>query len=98
MTQPHSLPDREQVVATMIELTRLSNLQRAIVAGSDSPELCGVLRRRGYMRVATPATHRAARGRHAVGLIMGRNSVQAGEAALAEISPFLRASERGHAL
>jgi len=39
MVQPHSVSNREQVVDTMIELTRLSNLHRAIVAGGDSLEL-----------------------------------------------------------
>ena len=33
MDQPHSVSNREQVVDTMIDLTRLSNLHRAIVAG-----------------------------------------------------------------
>ena len=92
MTQPHSLSDREQVVDTMIGLTRLSKLHRAIVAGSDSLELCGALRRRGFMRVATPATCRAARGQHAVGLIVGQNSFGGLEAALAEIVQFLSAN------
>jgi hypothetical protein len=35
----HPGPSREPVVDTMIELTRLSNLHRAIVAGGDSLEL-----------------------------------------------------------
>src|SRR5712664_1444713 len=39
MDQPHSGQNREQVVDTMIELTRLSHLHRAIIAGSDSREL-----------------------------------------------------------
>ena len=38
MVQLHSVSDREQVVDTMIGLTRLTNLHRAIVAGSDSME------------------------------------------------------------
>ena len=58
MVQPHSVSNREQVVDTMIELTRLSNLHRAIVAGSDSLELYLALRRRGFIRVATTATCR----------------------------------------
>ena len=41
MLQPHTDPNREQVIDTMIELTRLSNLHRAIVAGSDSLEQIG---------------------------------------------------------
>jgi hypothetical protein len=92
MIQPHSASDREQVLDTMIELTRLSNLYRAIIAGSDSLELYLALRRRGFVRVATTATCRIARGQHAVGLITGQNSLSAIEAALAQISQFLGAS------
>jgi hypothetical protein len=88
--QPHSVSDREQVLDTMIELTRLSNLYRAIIAGSDSLELYLALQRRGFVRVATTATCRIARGQHAVGLITGQNSLSAIEAALAQISQFLR--------
>ena len=73
----------------MIELTRLSNLHRVIVAGSDSMELYLALRRRGFIRVATTATCRIPTGQHAVGLITGQNSLQAIEAALVQISPFL---------
>jgi hypothetical protein len=89
MVQPHSGANREQVVDTMVELTRLSNLHRAIVAGSDSLELYLALRRRGYIRVTTTATCRIPRGQHTVGLITGQNSLRALEAALARISPFL---------
>jgi hypothetical protein len=89
MVQPHSAPNREQVVDTMIELTRLSNLHRAIVAGSGSLELYLALRRRGFIRVATTATCRIPRAQHAVGLITGQNSLEAIEAALAQISQFL---------
>jgi hypothetical protein len=89
MSHPHSGPSREQVIDTMIELTRLSNLHRAIVAGSDGPELYLALRRRGFIRVATMATCRSPRGQHTVGLIAGQNSLQAIEATLAQISQFL---------
>jgi hypothetical protein len=92
MGQPHCGSNREQVTDTMIELTRLSNLHRAIVAGSDSLELYLALRRRGFIRVATTATCRIPRAQHAVGLITGQNSLQAIEAALAQISPFLSTS------
>ena len=92
MVQPHSVSDREQVLDTMIGLTRLSNLHRAIIAGSDSMELYLALRRRGFVRVATTVTCRVARGQHAVGLIAGQNSLSAIEAALAQISQFLRPS------
>jgi hypothetical protein len=89
MVQPHSGSDGEQVVDTMIGLTRLTSLHRAIVAGSDSLELYLALRRRGYIRVATTATCRVPRGQHTVGLITGQNSLRALQAALAQISPFL---------
>ena len=92
MVQLHSVPNREQVIDTMIGLTRLSNLHRTIVAGSDSLELYLALRRRGFIRVATTATCRIPKGQHAVGLITGQNSLRAIEAALAEISQFLNAS------
>jgi hypothetical protein len=89
MVQPHSASDREQVADTMIALTRLSTLHRAIVAGSDSMDLYLALRRRGYIRVATTATCQVAKGQHAVGLIVGQNSLAAIDAALVRISPFL---------
>jgi hypothetical protein len=92
MKQPHTGSNREQVVDTMIELTRLSPLHRAIVAGSDSMELYLALRRRGFIRVATTATCRIPKRQHAVGLITGQNSLGAIEAALAQVSQFLSAS------
>jgi hypothetical protein len=92
MFQLHSDSNREQVIDTMIELTRLSNLHRTIVAGSGSLELYLALRRRGFVRVATTATCRIPKGQHAVGLITGQKSLKAIEAALAQISQFLSAS------
>jgi hypothetical protein len=76
----------------MIGLTRLTSPHRAIVAGSGSMEFYLALRRRGFTRVATTTTCRIPKGQHAVGLIAGHNSLQAIEAALAEISHFLCAS------
>jgi hypothetical protein len=92
MDQPYSVSNREQVVDAMIGLTRMSNLHRAIIAGSDSLELYLALRRRGFIRVATTATCRIPKGEHAVGLITGRDSLQAVEAELAQISQFLSTS------
>jgi hypothetical protein len=62
MVQPHSVASREQVVDTMIDLTRLADPLRAIIAGSDSFELYLTLRRRGFVRVATTATCRIPKG------------------------------------
>lgn len=92
MVQPHTAPSQEQVVDTMIGLTRLSKLHRVIVAGSDSLELYLALRRRGFARVNTTTTCRIPKGQHGVGLIMEQNTVNALEAALAQISQFLSAS------
>jgi hypothetical protein len=89
MIQPHLLESREQVVDTMIDLTRLSNLQRTIIAGSDSMQLYVALKRRGFIRVATPMTCRIPRAQHAIGLIAGHNESGSIESALVEISPFL---------
>jgi hypothetical protein len=89
MVQPHAPSGREQLLDTMIELTRLSSLQRVIVAGSDRIELCLALKRRGFIRVATPATWRIPHRQHSIGLIAGYDSRGAVEGALAEISPFL---------
>jgi hypothetical protein len=90
MPQPNSRSSREQIVDTMIDLTRLSNRHRAIIAGADSLELSLALRRRGFYHVATTATCRLPRAEHSVGLVTGQNSLQALEAALADISRFLR--------
>ena len=92
MLQPHSMSDQEQVVDTMVGLTRLTHLQRAIIAGSGSMEFYLALRRRGLLRVATTLTCRIPKGQHAVGMIAGRNSLDAIEAALVELSPFLSTS------
>jgi hypothetical protein len=92
MMQACPAPDREQVIDTMIGLTRLSNLHRAIVAGSDSAELYLALRRRGFLRVATTATCRMANGQHTVALVSARPSHSPIEAALMQVSHFLAAT------
>lgn len=92
MVHLHIDPNREQVIDTMIGLTRLSNLHRAIVAGSDSLQLYLALQRRGFFRVSTTATCRVPRGQHPVGLITGQTSPVVIEVALGQILPFLRAS------
>jgi hypothetical protein len=92
MVHSHFTATQEQVVDTMIGLTRLSGLQRAIAAGRGSLEMFLALRRRGFMRISTTMTCRTPKAQHAVGLISGQNSLQAIEAALAEISQFLSAS------
>ena len=90
--QDCSASNREQVIDTMIALTRLSNLHRAVVAGSDCMELYLALRRRGFARVSTPQTCRPSKGQHAVALVTARQSPAAIVAALLEVSPLLAAN------
>ena len=89
MAQPHSLPEGEQVVDTMIGLTRLSSLHRVIVAGADRMELCLALRRRGFIRFYTATASRLPRRQYSVGLVTAQNSLHEIEAALTQISPLL---------
>ena len=91
MVQLHSAADQAQVLDTMIALTRLTHLQRAIIAGGGGMELYLGLRQRGFMRVATASTSWLPRRQHAIALLADRNSVSL-EKALTEISPFLSAS------
>ena len=88
MVQLHSASGQTQVLDTMIGLTRLSYLQRAIIAGSGGMELYLGLRRRGFMRVATVSTSWLPRRQNAIGLLAD-SSPAALETALTEISPFL---------
>jgi hypothetical protein len=90
MAPSASAPD--QVLDTMISLTRITPAHRVIVAGSDSMEFYLALRRRGFIRVATPEISRVPRGQHAVGLIAGQSMLTGIEPVLVQISPFLAAN------
>ena len=92
MMQDCSAADRDQVIDTMISLTRLSNLHRAIVAGSGGTELYLALRRRGFARVAMPETSRLSKGQITVALVTARQSLADIEAALMQVSHFLAAN------
>jgi hypothetical protein len=89
MAQSLPVPDSEQVIETMVSLTRLSNAHRTIIAGNDGIKLYVALKQRGFIRIATPATCKTPRRQHSVGLIAGQHSPATIEAALAQISPFL---------
>lgn len=80
---------QEQVISTMIELTRPSKLHRVIVAGSASREIYLGLHRRGYCRAATTITCPTPRGQHVVGLLAGSPSLQSLETKLDQLSRFL---------
>jgi hypothetical protein len=92
MVQPCSVADRDQAVDTMIALTHLSNLHRAIIAGSGAMELYLSLRRRGFVQVATTATCRVPRRQHSIALLTAEKSLPAIEATLLEVSQFLSAN------
>jgi len=90
MLQLHtSTSEHDQVVETMITLTHLSNLNRAIVAGDGSTELYLALRRRGLVLVGLHSAFRLRKAACAVGLITVRDSLAAFEAALAQVAPSL---------
>lgn len=80
--------DLEQVVDTMIALTRLSRLDGAIIAESESMEFYLSLRRRGFVRIATPTSARAPRRQYAVALIAAQDTLTA----LGQASAFLGAN------
>lgn len=82
---------REQIMTTMIDLTRPSILHRIILAGGDSAAAELDLRRRGFLRVST-TSRGIPRGQHSIGLITGQHSLQALEKSVAEISAFLSAT------
>jgi hypothetical protein len=82
-----SSPGLDQILDTMISLTRLGSLQRVIVAGDDSMALYLALRRLGFPRVTTPTICRIPRAQHGVGLAINRNAGV--EAILDQLSPFL---------
>ena len=90
MLQLHSFTsEHDQVVETMITLTHLSNLNRAIVAGQGSTNLYLALRRRGLIRIGFPSTFRLRKGSCAVGLITVEESLAEFEIALAQVAPSL---------
>jgi hypothetical protein len=82
----------EQIVDTMVDLTRLSDAHRVVLAGSDSVGVYLALRDRGFSRNATIANCRVAGAPFQVGLIAGRHSLQALETHLDQISHYLGAT------
>jgi hypothetical protein len=89
MADIQTLPPRESVVDTMIELTRLKQDHRVIITGSDSFDFYLALHRRGFRRSATTATCRVARSQHDIGLLAGWRSMLMLEGKLSQLVPFL---------
>jgi hypothetical protein len=82
----------EQIVDTMVDLTRLSDAHRVVLSGNDSAGVYQALRDRGFSRTATIANCRIAGALFQVGLIAGRHSLQALESHLTQISHYLGAT------
>ena len=89
MVQSSVTSDVGQIMDTMISLTRLVPLQRAIVAGSESGEMYLELRRRGFIRATTPELCPRTRVQYAVGFIADHDSIAGIEPSLDQISAFL---------
>ena len=92
MAQFDQIPSQERIVDTMIELTRAAPCHRLIVAGSDALNVYLSLHQRGFSRAVTMATCRFPCSQHDVALIAGEHSVQALEALLVRVLPFLKTS------
>jgi hypothetical protein len=56
MSKPKSTLADEQIIETMIELSRCSKLHRIIVSGPNGPDRMFELYRHGFNRVATTST------------------------------------------
>jgi hypothetical protein len=84
----------EQILDTMVLLTRLGPLHRAIVAGDDSMGFYLALRRRGFVRVTTPELCRAPKAQHAVGLVAGLSPAGVPDTLLDRLSPYLATHAR----
>jgi hypothetical protein len=82
-----SLSGLDQILDTMVSLTRLSSQQRVIVAGDDGMALYLSLRRLGFLRATTPAICRIPKAQHGVGLVANR--IAGAESILDQLSPFL---------
>ena len=87
-----SATDRDQVVETMISLTHLSSLDRAIVAGCDCTELYLALRRRGFTRIGLPSRFRLRTPTFSIGLITVQDAFSTFETALSQVAPSLGAT------
>src|SRR5262245_3245917 len=91
MVERNSIPSTASIMDAMIDLTRLCKSHRVSAAGPSALDLARDLHERGFWRVATTATCRIPCGQHDVGLVAGRHSMQALEALLLRIVPFLNA-------
>jgi hypothetical protein len=80
----------EQLVTTLLALTRFADSQRAIVAGSRSLEVHLELLRRGVHRSATIASCRVACGQHDVAFVVGRQPSHSLDSLMLRVLPYLK--------
>jgi hypothetical protein len=83
---------RDEIVDTMIDLTRLGKMQRIVLAGNSSMETYLALKQRGFSFSVLASSCRSANGQYAAGLISGCESYPAIEAALVQVSSFLNSA------
>jgi hypothetical protein len=85
----YQAPSDERIMDAMIEITHLSESQRVIVAGPHAFDTYLGLLDRGFSRAVTTVSCRSPCGQHDVALVTGRHSLQALEALLVRLVPFL---------
>jgi hypothetical protein len=89
MTIANPIVSCEPILDTMIQMAFAKRSHRVIAAGSAAPEIYRGLCRRGFSRVATAAYSRAPGTPHEIALVAGEESIQALEALLIRLMPFL---------
>jgi hypothetical protein len=87
MAEPRTASADQRIVDTMVQLTRAAPSHRVIAAGPDAFNLYLDLLQRGF-RVAT-TTGRTPCGQYDIALVAGEYSIQALEAQLTRLIPFL---------
>src|SRR5665213_1687844 len=92
MNETDSTTAQEQLIDTMIDLARLSQSHRIIIAGRDSLGIHRALHCRGFVHASTTAACRTSRGQHSAGLIVGDRSFQDLETSLVCTSQLLNAT------
>lgn len=82
--------DTAQLTATLLELTRLADGQRAIVAGVIADDVHAELVRRGIFRAATMASCRVASAQYDVAFVVGHGAARGFEPLMLKLLPFLK--------
>jgi hypothetical protein len=89
MSEPNAIAANEPILDAMIQLALAARSHRVIAAGSTAVDIYRGLCRRGFSRVSTTATCSVGCAQHDVALVAGEHTIQALEAVLLRIVPFL---------